>query len=84
MTKNVLVTNLKEINGIKVICNKCKAYWFVPLGGSNPPEKCINCKSVIPADRIWKLTERISDTLKAAKEYDFDLVIETEEKIDAR
>ena len=80
MTKNIFVTNLKEVAGIKVICNNCKAYWFVPISGGNPPEQCIYCKNPIPGNRLWKLTERIADIVKASDEFKFEVVIETEDK----
>ena len=42
MTKKILITNLKEVKGIKIVCGKCGAYWFVPLNEKESPQQCIS------------------------------------------
>lgn len=78
MTKTILITNLKEVKGIKIVCRKCGAYWFVPLEGGNPPEQCHNCNNEVPAKSIWKVAQALGALIAVSGEFEFDAFVETE------
>ena len=80
MTKNLLSTNLKEIEGIKVVCNKCKANWFLPFSCQNIPRKCISCENDIPMNTLLSLMEKFQEVINLSKKQGFDVIIETEQK----
>lgn len=90
MTRQILITHLKEIKGFKVVCRKCGAYFLARHDeGSLPSDECLYCG---PKERQEKPEmERkipsadISMTLKLLKhiafrssQNDFDVFIETE------
>ena len=79
MTKTILVTDLKEVKGIKIVCNKCGAYWFIPIG-TNPPPKCISCDNKMPDGSIKNALEQVSILINMMNEFDFKAYIETEEE----
>lgn len=80
MTKNIFVTNLKEVKGIKVICHECESNWFIPLS-RNPLEpikdKCISCGATYPSDKVFKLGLKIYELLNCSEIENFDFVFET-------
>lgn len=78
MTKNIFITNLNEIKGIKVICKECGANWFTPSMSNNIPEECISCKVKIPGKEIWKLANKINELVTLSKNGNFEIVFETE------
>lgn len=80
MTKTVLVTKLKEIGGIIVVCSKCQARWFLPLSCQNAPRKCISCENEIPMNTLMSLIEKIQEVIILSKKQGFDVIIETEQK----
>jgi hypothetical protein len=80
MTKTILVTNLKEIKGIKIVCTKCDAYWFIPLGATDPPHQCISCTNNMPKDSIKNALEQVANLINMMGEFDFKAYIETEEE----
>ena len=80
MTKKILETNLKEVKGIKIVCSKCGAYWFVPLKKINPPLQCISCPNKMPKDEIWQAMEYLSRFIDSMDKFDFNAYIETEEE----
>ena len=81
MTKNIFITNLNEIKGIKIVCHKCKSNWFIPLS-RNPLEpikdKCISCGAAYPSDKVFKLGLKIYELLNDAEVKNFDFVFETD------
>jgi len=79
MTKKILETNLKEVKGIKIVCSKCGAYWFVPLKGL-VPDQCISCKASMPDKTIFEAVEYLSRLINSTKEFDFNAYIEIEEE----
>jgi len=79
MTKTILVTDLSEVKGIKIVCKKCDAYWFVPIGG-DPPHKCISCDNTMPNASIKNVLEQISILINMMNEFDFNTYIETEDE----
>ena len=80
MTKTILVTDLKEVKGLKIVCTKCGAYWFVRLSATEPPHKCISCDNKMPKDSIKNVLEQLSILINMMNEFDFNAYIETEEK----
>lgn len=80
MTKTILVTNLQEVKGLKIVCSKCGAYWFVPIGTTDPPHKCISCDNKMPNDSIKNALEQVSILINMMNEFDFNTYIETEEE----
>jgi len=80
MTKNILSTNLKEIEGIRVVCNKCSANWFLPFGFQNAPRKCISCENEMPMNTLIILMEKFQEVINLSKKQGFDVILETEQK----
>jgi hypothetical protein len=80
MTKNVFVTNLKEVRGIKVICKKCNAYFMAPIGAGVPPGMCVMCKQEFFTNYLTNALDAIKDLVLYCKEAGFEVVIETEDE----
>jgi hypothetical protein len=78
MTKNIFVTNLKEVKGIKVICKKCNSFFMVPIGKINPPNMCVICRKDLNGDYIAKALETIKTLVSNCEREGFEAVIETE------
>ena len=84
MTKTILVTNLKEINHVKVSCAKCGFAIILPLDVKHIKTiGCTKCEVQFPVDKIKTWLEVTYDLKKALSTTSFaDAVveIETEEK----
>ena len=80
MTKTILSTKLTEVNGIKFICRKCHAYFYVPLDKNNPPEDCFSCGKHLSRKTIQESIDAFKYLIKLSDADEFDLVIETEQK----
>ena len=80
MTKNILSTSLQEIGGIRVVCNKCGANWFLPFSAQNAPRKCISCENDMPMNTLISLMEKFQEVINLSKKQGFDVIIETEQK----
>ena len=80
MTKTVLTTNINEINGLKFVCKKCGAYFFLPLSDNAPPENCISCNGKFPWQIVKKSLMQLMVLKNIEQEFDFDILIETEIK----
>jgi hypothetical protein len=82
MTKNILITNLKEVQGIKIICNKCNSYFMAPIGGKGkPPNMCVMCGKDLNGDYLASVLETIKTLVSYCEREGFEAVIETEEEI---
>lgn len=55
MTKKVYRTNLKQVEGIKIVCKKCKASFVVPITAAAPPKQCFSCNRDLP----WQDINRV-------------------------
>jgi len=81
MTKKILSTSIKEIDGIKIRCNKCNAAWIIPFSkeAGTQPSECISCHNKISHKAILELTDTIIELKKDCDKFNFDIIIETEE-----
>jgi len=79
MTKKILITDLKEVNGLKVVC-KCGAYWSISSDMSELPKKCIKCDTLMPTKEMWKVCNDIKLLNKNCEDQNITILIETEEK----
>jgi len=78
MTKKILITDLKEVNGLKVVCN-CGAYWSIS-SEMELPEKCIKCNTRMPTKEMWRVCNDIKLLNKSCEDQNITILIETEEK----
>jgi len=80
MTKTLLITNLREIEGFKFACRKCGASAFVPLKENNPPERCFSCGNMLNKPKIKDAIAQFGLLVELSDANDFDVFIETEQK----
>lgn len=80
MTKTIYTINLNEINGLKIVCKKCGANWFVPIGQGLPPKQCFSCQTQIDGSRILATSEKIREVVEVSKKSEFEVLIEIEVK----
>ena len=80
MTKTVLVTNLNEINGLKIVCKKCGANWFLPFASKDIPRKCISCDNEMPMNTIVSLMDKLQEINTIGEKQGFNILIEIEQK----
>lgn len=81
MTKNIFITNLKEVKGIKIICKECSSFFMAPIGGKGkPPNMCVMCKKDLNGDYIASVLETIRTLTSYCDREGFEAVIETEEE----
>ena len=80
MTRRVYVTDLKEVNSLRVVCKKCKAEMIIPVGEQTPPEKCFSCKTDLPWHEINDAVRAIAALNRVSEKYGVvDAFIETAE-----
>lgn len=79
MTKKVYRTNLKQVEGVKIVCKKCKASFVIPIAASTPPKQCFSCNRDLPWQDINRVIKGIEAVVNAGNNFDFDAFIETEE-----
>ncbi len=84
MTKTILVTNLEEINHIKVSCAKCGFAAILPLDIVHIlTVACVKCGSQFPTEKIktWlEATSALKKDLSTTSFADAVIEIETEEE----
>ena len=80
MTKTTYITKLEEINGLKIVCKKCGANWFVPIGEGLPPDQCFSCKAQVDGSRILAASQKIRELAAVSSKADFEVLIETDFK----
>ncbi|MCK4604959.1 MAG: hypothetical protein KAU41_09775 [Deltaproteobacteria bacterium] len=78
MTKNIFITDLDEIKGIKVQCEKCNSSWYIPINNVLPPDKCIGCGEAIPGSKIAATMEKIKELQILSSSSKFKITIETD------
>ena len=78
MTKTTYITKLEEIKGLKIVCKKCGANWFIPIGKGLPPKKCFSCETQIDGSRILATSEKIRELVAVSNKADFEVLIETD------
>jgi len=81
MIKTILVTDLSEIKGIKIICSECGANFTAPINSGRLPDKCIMCKNIFESSYLSDVLLAIQKLSLFCKNSNFEAVIETEEKI---
>ena len=79
MTKNIFITNLKEVQGIKIICKKCKSFFMVPVGQGTPPGSCIMCRKDFESEYLADALMTIQRLASYCEKNGYEAVIETEE-----
>ena len=80
MTKTVLSTNLTEVTGIKFICRKCEANFFLPFKKINLPESCFSCGNALNREKMEESISAFKYLIDLSDAHNFDLVIETEQE----
>ena len=81
MTKTIFVTNLNEVQGIKIVCKKCNSFFMAPIKGrGKPPNMCVMCKKDLNGDYISSVLETIRTLVSYCEREGFEAVIETEEE----
>jgi hypothetical protein len=80
MTKTIFVTNLQEVKGIKIVCNKCGADFTAPINSGKLPDTCIMCRNVFESSYLSETLLAIQKLSLYCKNSNFEAVIETEEK----
>lgn len=82
MTEEIYVTDLKEIEGVKVVCEKCKGALTVPIKVAKDmalviPGKCLYCSTEFGGgrDAIFSFLQTL---LKIRNIKDFSFFIESE------
>jgi len=84
MTKTILVTDIKEINHVKVSCKKCGFAIILPLDVEHIKTiGCTKCEVQFPVEKIKTWLEVTQDFKKALTTTSFSdavVEIETEEK----
>jgi len=65
MAKTTYITKLEEIKGLKIVCKKCGANWFVLMEEGLPPNQCFSCKTPVDGSRILAASQKMKgDALK--------------------
>ena len=83
MAKLINLINLDEIKTLRITCEKCHAYWSVPvpLGNNKLLTKCNYCETVIPADRLENikgLLEKIENIQRFLEGFKISIELEIE------
>ena len=83
MTKLINLINLDEIKTLRVTCEKCHAFWSipVPLGENKLLKKCNYCETEIPnghLNYIEELLDQIKNIQKYLKNFNISIELEIE------
>ena len=76
MTKTVYVTDVKEIEFVKIICS-CGAQLSVPIEAKLPPKECFSCGKDLDWHPINRFIKGISELKQAVLDGKYEACIET-------
>jgi hypothetical protein len=81
MTQEIFLTNLKDINGLKVVCGKCQGAFIIPVKEPKTPVGCPFCKKQLTLDKNYiKSFLQMLLQIKEIKDKDFSFYIESEKQ----
>lgn len=81
MTKTILVTDLREVTKLSILC-KCGFSMTLPITArSTPHDECPNCGAKIPTYSLRKMGDELMSLHETLKKFEgMKVTIETEEK----
>jgi hypothetical protein len=81
MTQEIFLTNLKDINGLKVVCGKCQGAFMIPVREPKTPLGCPFCKKPLNLDKNYiKSFLQMLLQMREIKDKDFSFYIESEKQ----
>ena len=80
MTKQVYITDIKEIKGVKISCS-CGAKIEVPIGVNFTIDKCFSCRKALDYFAINRFVMAIAEIQQGIKDSKYQVCFETEENI---
>lgn len=53
------ITNITEIESVRLTCKNCETAIVLPLKARNVPSECVNCESELPAKETKELISKL-------------------------